>query len=225
MKKYAFEFFSIFIAVIAAFSLNNWNDNRRDDLAEEKILLEIKKGLKKDLDDIETNVLGHKNGIKSCKTFRSIILNKSANQDSLQLKYIQLTRDFTSLQNVSGYETLKSRGLELIESDSLRSDLISLYEYDYYTLKKLEEDYEEMQFHRTYFKEINKMLAPNFIFDVNGNIIKVKTPILLSEADKNVMLSYLVKIQINRLTILSFYDKVKKHIKDLEIRIDQELKN
>lgn len=29
-KKYGIEFLSIFIAVIAAFALNNWNDNRRD---------------------------------------------------------------------------------------------------------------------------------------------------------------------------------------------------
>ncbi len=34
--KFLLEFISVFIAVIFAFALNNWNDNRRDDNAEKK---------------------------------------------------------------------------------------------------------------------------------------------------------------------------------------------
>ena len=48
-KQYGFEFLSIFIAVISAFALSNWNDNRRDHRAETKILTEIYNGLEKDL--------------------------------------------------------------------------------------------------------------------------------------------------------------------------------
>ena len=57
-KKYSFEFLSIFVALISAFALNNWNDNRKDSLAESKILLEILNGLEKDKKDIELNVKG-----------------------------------------------------------------------------------------------------------------------------------------------------------------------
>jgi hypothetical protein len=48
-KKYTFEFFSIFIAVITAFPLNNWNDNRKADKSVNKILIEISNGLEKEL--------------------------------------------------------------------------------------------------------------------------------------------------------------------------------
>ena len=34
--KYTIEFFSIFIAVVTAFALNNWNDNRKADNSEKK---------------------------------------------------------------------------------------------------------------------------------------------------------------------------------------------
>ena len=44
-KEYGFEFLSIFIAVLAAFALNNWNENRRDKHTEHKILTEISNGL------------------------------------------------------------------------------------------------------------------------------------------------------------------------------------
>lgn len=223
-RKYAFEFLSIFIAVISAFALNNWNDNRKDNKAEEKILVEIRNGLKKDIEDLQINVEGHKQGIRACQFWRSVIDDESIRQDSLQLKYIQLTRDFTSLQNISGYQTLKSRGLELVDNDSLRSDLISLYEYDYYTLRELEEEYEEMQFQKNYFKEINKYIAPYFQYDEKGNIVKIETPLALDESDKKILKSYLLKIELNRKFILFFYQGVEKKVKDLGLEIDKELK-
>ena len=197
-KKYSFEFLSIFIAVISAFALNNWNDNRKDNLAEEKILIEIKNGLKKDLKDIQVNTQGHKRGIKACQFWRKIILNKSVTIDSLQLRYVELTRDFTSLQNNSGYETLKAKGLELMANDSLRANLISLYEYDYDTLRKLEEEYEEMQYQKNYFNNINNLIAPNLIFDDKGNIVSINTPINLEEGQQKILLSYLMKIDIKQ---------------------------
>lgn len=64
--RYTFEFLSIFVAVVSAFALNNWNDNRRDEYAAEKILLEIQHGLDKDLEDININIFGHQTGINSC---------------------------------------------------------------------------------------------------------------------------------------------------------------
>ena len=175
-RKFGLEFLSIFIAVISAFSLNNWNENKRNDKTEQKILVEIKNGLEKDLEDLNTNTNGHKRGIKACQFWRKLLMNDDVLVDSLQLRFIELTRDFTSLQNRSGYETLKSNGLELIENDSLRFELISLYEYDYYTLRKLEEEYEEMQYQKNYFKEINYAFASNFIFDKKGNLIGINRP-------------------------------------------------
>ena len=48
-RKLGIEFLSILIAVTSAFGLNNWNENRRDYLASNKILAEISNGLTKDI--------------------------------------------------------------------------------------------------------------------------------------------------------------------------------
>ncbi|MGI9542931.1 MAG: DUF6090 family protein [Cyclobacteriaceae bacterium] len=222
-KKYGIEFLSIFIAVVSAFALNNWNENKRDDKAESKILAEISNGLKKDIEDIKINAQGHQLGISACKYWRRIIQGEEVDQDSLQLYYISLTRDFTSLQNASGYETLKSKGLEFIGDDSLRFKIISLYEYDFYTLKKLEEGYEEAQFHKNYYQELSHILAPNFIFDKKGNITEIKSPIDISEEGKDILLSHLLKIQFNRKFVMHFYDKVEQSINALREEIKLEL--
>jgi len=120
-KKYAWEFFTIFIAVISAFALNNWNDNRRDANAKEKILIEINNGLAQDLEDIAVNVKGHQDGIRAARFWRAIIRNQPVSQDTVFMKFVELTRDFTSLQNVSAYETLKSKGLEIIEKSQKKN--------------------------------------------------------------------------------------------------------
>ncbi len=136
------------------FVLNNWNENRRDKNAEIKILSEISSGLVEDIEDIHINMAEHKKGIEACKHWRRVLNNKNFSPDSVQKNYLGLTRDFISIQNISGYETLKSKGLEIIKKDTLRFKIISLYEYDFTLLKKLEEQYDEMQFQEICFKAV-----------------------------------------------------------------------
>ena len=222
-EKYGFEFLSIFIALISAFALNNWNDKRHSRNAENKVLSEISIGLEKDLADIKLNETGHKNGINSVNFFRNIIAGKPVSKDSIIINYLALTRDFISLQNISGYEVLKSKGLELIENDSLRTMIVSLYEYDYNTLRKLEEDYSEMQFHENYFKEINALLSRHFIFDANKTLVGFDLPVKLSESEEKLFLTYLIKIQMNRYFILQVYAEIEKSIEKVQAQIKKEV--
>ena len=222
-KKYSFEFLSIFIAVVTAFALNNWNENRRDAHTEDKILIEISNGLEKDLEDIKLNMSGHKTGISACNYFRGAFVGNDIETDSLMFHYFNLTRDFVSIQNIAGYETLKSKGLELITNDSLRLEIISLYEYDYNTLRKLEEEYAEMQFQENYFKEINEVVAPYFNIDSNGNITGIDLPLKIQKDKRNELLLYLWKIQSNRIFILHYYSEIEKKINEVREHITAEI--
>lgn len=222
-KKLGMEFLSIFVAVTSAFTLNNWNENRRDRQATTKILIEISNGLQKDLEDIKLNIGGHHEGIKSCVFWRKVLLDQEVLVDSIPRYYLSLTRDFFSAQNNSGYETLKSRGLELLKNDQLRFDIISLYEYDYKSLKTMEENYFEMQFQENYFKDFNKYFAPNFEFDTKGNIISFNKPLKIAPADRKILLTYLWKIQKNREFILKYYASMENKVKDIDRRIKEEI--
>ncbi len=222
-RKYGFEFLSIFIAVISAFALNNWNDNRKDQISEEKILREISNGLNKDLEDIQLNILGHQRGLQSCLYFKEILTGNEVNSDSLLNYYFSLTRDFVSVQNRAGYETLKSKGLELLDNDSLRLQIISLYEYDYNTLRKLEEEYHEMQFHENYFQQINEGFAANFQFDSLNNFSGINQPLIIEEDKKKELLLCLWKIHQNRTFILKIYEGMEEKVKEVQKAILSEI--
>jgi len=222
-KKLGFEFLSIFIAVTSAFALNNWNENRNENEAANKILAEILNGLDKDLEDARDNKRGNEYGIDACKFWRNIIQGKEVSLDTLPGHYFYLTRDFTSIQNTSGYETLKSKGLELIYNDSLRYKIITLYEFDYSILRKLEEEYKEMQYQESYFDRINNIIAPNFKFNEKGNLVGLKLPLKISDTEKNILFSYLLKMQYNRGFVLRHYTEVEKKILNLIEEIEKKL--
>jgi hypothetical protein len=223
IKKFAFEFFTIFIGIFAAFALDNWNENRKDKNTEIKILTEINNGLNQDVKDLKVNELGHKMGLRAVEYFYEIILNKHPETDSLKQHYFSLFRGFISIQNLSGFETLKSKGLEIIENDSLRTEILSLYENDYNILRKLEENYSEGQFFDHYSQSFDNSMGQNFIFENNGKLTGIKYPILLTEKEKKVLLIDLWKVRINRNFMLENYSEVKNKIIKLQQHLEKEL--
>lgn len=223
-KTYAFEFLSIFIAVVSAFALTNWDDRRRDRHTEVKILTEIRNGLDKDISDIQLNLDGHQYGIKACNYMRRLTTGLEAPPDSFAFHYFNLTRDYISIQNNSGYESLKSNGLGTIRNDSLRLKIIGVYEYDFTNLKKLEEEYKEMQYHTSYYQAINEILSPNFVFSDQGEI-SIQAPLQISQANRKALLSYLWKIQVNRDFVLKFYGDIEDRIQLLVDTINEEIQH
>ncbi len=223
-RKFGFEFLSIFIAVLSAFGLNNWNENRKSRNAEDEILREIAQGLEDDIEDLEMNQMGHEHGIDACKYFAKLLADREVSKDSFMIHYIALTRDFISIQNTGGYETLKSRGLDLIENHELRHQIVSLYEYDYNTLRKFEEEYAEMQYHSTYFKELNDMLAPNFLIDsLTKQINNIQLPLEISDRDRKSFSMYIGKIYANRLFILGYYKTIQQKVEETREAILEEI--
>jgi hypothetical protein len=219
-RSYILEFASVFIAVIAAFALNNWNDNRKDQIAEDKILQEIRNGLLKDKEDIADNLAGHESGLRACDYWNRLLTGRAADKDSAALHFFTLTRDFVSIQNRAGYESLKSKGLETIKDDSLRVAIIGIYEYDYNVLIKLEEEYFEAQFYANYFAPFSEAIAPWYTFDEQGNMKGLSSDVVFSAQVNNELRMYLSKIKINRLFVMQFYREVDKRIDMIVERID-----
>ncbi len=133
-----------------------------------------------------------------------------------------MTRDFISIQNNAGYESLKSRGLDLIKDDSLRFQIISMYEYHFSVLTKLEEQYDELQFHDSYFHKINDIIAPKLIIAENGQP-SFSLPLQISNAERNILLLNISKIKGNRNFILGYYSNMEEEINILVDLITKEI--
>ncbi len=220
-KKYFLEFISIFVGVSLAFSLSKWNENRTLATSETKTLLEIKNGLKLDLEDLRLNIFGHQSGIKACDNFRKLINNEELNHDSIPSYYFTLLRDFVSVQNKSGYESLKSQGLQIIQDDSLRLKIITTYDFYFEIMEKLEENYAQNQFNTNYYHAINNLLAKYMVFDDKGTLIDFKQPMKFTQEEKNLLLSYLWRIEKDRNFTILNYRQMETQILELIDTIDR----
>lgn len=222
--RFGTEFLSVFSAVILAFMLNSWNDGRKADLAEEKILKEVFYGLGKDSLDVQANIRGHKTGIQGCEYWLSHLNGNGAGGDTLAIFYQHVIfRDYISIQNTSGYEALKSRGLELVEDDSLRNAIVSLYEYDYEVIKLFEEEYQEMQYFRNYFPLFQEALTPYMDLDSMGQVTNVRRFEGLDEDSRKRITNALFQIKHNREFVLEYYEVVAKNIQELSELIGHHL--
>ncbi len=222
--KYIFEFLSIFLGVTLAFALSQWNERNKRYESSEKTLLEIRNGLASDIVDLRGNKTGHETGIYACHYFRKYLTEQKVDKDSVVLMFNSLLRDYISIQNKSGYESLKSKGLELVRDDSLRLEIISLYDFDYEIIEKMEEGYSESQFHENYFYTINSLLADYMVFNDQGELIQLKPPVDLSRKERNIILSYLWKIEFNRSFTRDYYMQVENKAQRLIEHIDATVK-
>ena len=107
LTKYFFEFLSIFIAVVSAFALANWNDNRNSRDSEQKILVEIMNSLQIDFKDFQNNIEGNKLSLIADSVFRGLLNGEEISQGSIALNYTLLFRDYIPIVNKSAYESLK----------------------------------------------------------------------------------------------------------------------
>ena len=64
--KYAFgEILLVVIGILIALSINNWNEHRKNNIKEKNYLLSVRRDLRQQLADIESNVEGEKSVIWS----------------------------------------------------------------------------------------------------------------------------------------------------------------
>jgi hypothetical protein len=221
--KYLAELLVVVIGVYIGFKANNYAEEQKQ---KEYVLATIKemyKGLEEDAKDAEGNRNGHLKGQKAVNYFLKLANNNPVNKDSFEFYLmVVLTRNFVSIQNTSPFETIKSKGFNLITNDSLRQKMIKLYDFQYEFLEKLEEDYQETQFYSNESNHINEILAPSIVFNNEGKFMNLRNPLVLNEKDKNRLILILKRINFNRKFIASLYDGVITDIRNLRKQIEKE---
>ncbi len=151
------EIVLVVIGILIALQINNWNDGLKQRNLEVKILKEILSNLKLDLVEIKqdisimdsVNLAGH-----------DILQFMKKEAIPSELFYYDVSKLRVNPHfdpNKSGYSLLVSKGVEIIENDSLRGAISVLYESTYPYYYRYEEE-------RTQFKvhQINPVLLAYF---------------------------------------------------------------
>ena len=127
------EFVLIFLGILIALQVDNWNQDRQERKLEKVLLKEMLTNLQGDLDDVEININYHSRFLNSSEIVLEYLEGSDPYHDSLETHFGHLNGGTIFMENISTYESLKSIGIDLISNDTLRQMITNLYSvwYDY----------------------------------------------------------------------------------------------
>ena len=171
--KYAIgEILLVVIGILIALQVNNWNESRKERLAEQKILKEILIDLEFSKEDLIRDIDINKENLKSAEKLKQILLDRKNIGDSI----IYLMNDsYYATQfypRTTGYQSLKSKGLDLITNDSLRKSIIGLFDFAFELVVKEGREYDARDNSEVdldnYLKH-HLVIDPDNMLDLNTN--------------------------------------------------------
>ena len=122
------EIILVVIGILIALQINNWNEKSKLKNEEIKLLKEMRSALISDKEDVISNISEHASAAKSCSILINHISNKLPYNDSLDFHFANSLNTTRFSHTSSPYETLKIKGPDLIENDSLRVMLGEYYD-------------------------------------------------------------------------------------------------
>lgn len=136
------ELLLIVLGISIALWFNNLNEVNKERKLEQQLLKELEVCLKQDLEDAKSNQRSHESGVESIDLLYEALQHPNEAPDTL-IPYINGGARWTFLvSNSSTYESLKSIGFQIIQNDTLRNEISTLYNVDYKFIYELEKNHQ-----------------------------------------------------------------------------------
>lgn len=128
--KYAIgEIVLVVIGILIALSINNWNENRKERIAEIKMLENFKASLNEDLISTRHFISLFDQADESIYTVLNHMENNYPYNDSLKYHFRFTTALWSPKINQEFFERTTSTDLNIIINDSLRNELLDYYSF------------------------------------------------------------------------------------------------
>ena len=137
-RRYAIgEIVLVVIGILIALSINNWNEERKLHQVELSLLRELKADLEFSKKELEIIVQNNKKYIVEYRLINSFIEKNRAYDRALDEAFSYLDIWSQPYLSTMTFETLKTRGIDIIKNDSLKRHIVNVYNFH---IKSLIED-------------------------------------------------------------------------------------
>jgi hypothetical protein len=141
--KYAIgEIILVVIGILIALSINNWNENRKLHNEELNLLSDIKTNLLSTNTTFKNNILDNQKDILQYEKIEYYLDNNLKYNVELDSAFGVLTFWNTPYITSSAYNTLQTKGLDLVKNKQLRQEIVDMYEVQ---LRSLINDYDKSE--------------------------------------------------------------------------------
>lgn len=134
----------VVIGILIALQINNWNELKKEQNLEIKILSEIRANLIGDFEDHNENMEFLSHVVRSSKIILEHLNNGLPYHDSLatHFAWLPMTANFDPINN--GYNLWLSEGVSIITNDSIRLKISKIYGKDYKWLRDFLKDRQKL---------------------------------------------------------------------------------
>ena len=127
--KYALgEIVLVVIGILIALQINNWNEHRKLQKEEIKILMGIKTDLKSTLIELETALNWNSESVNHIKKIKTFLKNDLSYDKELDNSFGILPHVYQPFITKTTYGSLQSLGINIIQNDSLKNNIIDMYD-------------------------------------------------------------------------------------------------
>jgi len=128
--KYAIgEVVLVVVGILIALQINNWNEQRKIQAQEFEILKAIKSDLLNCHSEIAGVIKSNKNLHKHLSSIVKYIDEDLAYNTELDTAFARISSWPSPFFSYSAYETLKNKGVDLIQNKAIRENIISTYDF------------------------------------------------------------------------------------------------
>jgi len=211
------EILLVVIGILIALQLNNLNAEQKAAREELKILQEMRYNLAGDLEDCYWNIKKQKELSRSNGSVLRHLEALSPFHDSLRAHYGNLIYSTTQRRNMSAYDHLKAKGIDLIQNDSLRRNITAVYSERYYYIER-----QELEYDNTY--QMNEVIPQLNAKLILGDSSKTGYPINLADLQKDDAFKGTLRMNVKvRKFMIKRYSSLSEDLKNLIAHIDSEL--
>ena len=144
--KYAIgEIVLVIIGILIALQINNWNENRKAEEKELKLLIELKDDLIETKNDLLTDIERIPPILETTNSlYKAILGHHISDTDPYKLPLGYLMRYPILYPKLSALEAIQSEGISIISNDKLRKGITDFYQLHLNRIAWAEEQVEEL---------------------------------------------------------------------------------
>ncbi len=142
LRNSILELALIFFGITLALAFENWNTERTERRDEVDLLIELRSNLENNVAQLESNIEFNKERVADLTLLLLHIESRNAWSSELVGPLDRFRYWASPYLTSSAYETLKSRGLDLIAESALREKIVHLFDVEYASLAN---DYDQSE--------------------------------------------------------------------------------
>jgi hypothetical protein len=224
--EYLLEILVLIIGIYGAFELENWGDNRARKQEELEILKGCRTELVADLQEIELNMSDLNKSVRSLNILIWSLENDLPYHDSLASHFNYMFLPIHFVHSTSTFETLRSKGLDIVRNDSLRSKLINLYDSQYeFFIQGEAEELDQVQYCMNYLLPTRFESSWNFGTNSDPSFDGEMVPLDYESLKSDDEFLHFIKTQRNHTVsfIGFFYSNLKNTVVTMIAELEVEL--